>query len=110
MQTAHFVAKLFFALALAIAPILSFSANDFPSAKQLQGELQAAMKVGDSREKIESVLKGRSLETTYDKYSQRYQSIMRRPTTDFHAIVIYVNVDKERRFVSVEAHDSYTAP
>jgi len=110
MHTAHFFAKLFFALVLAAAPILSFAANDLPSSKQLQNELQAALKVGDSKEKIESVLKDRSLRATYDKYSHRYQSIMRSPTTEAHAIVIYVNVDQERRFVYVETYDSYTAP
>jgi hypothetical protein len=96
---------------LALTPHVGACADDnLPTAAQVQNDLRTALKVGDSSEKIESFFRNRSLPTTYDKYGRRYESIIRSPTSNFRAVVIYVNVDAEKRFLTAEAHDSFTMP
>jgi hypothetical protein len=80
------------------------------SAQQVRVELQASLKPGDSDAAIQQFFKQRGLGFSYDRFSNRYQSIIREPNSNFHAVVIYINVDREKRFVSGEARDSYTAP
>ena len=88
----------------------SAHADDLPLAHQVQVEFSAALKPGDSAEKIEAFLGNRGLGFSYDEFQNRYQAVIRSEKTDFHAIQIYVNVDAEKRFLSVEAFDSYTMP
>ena len=79
------------------------------SPQEVQTSIEAALSLGDDRSKIESYFEEQGLPFSYDRFSSRYQSIIRHPDSNFHAIVIYVNVDEEQRFLSAEAHDSYTA-
>jgi len=76
----------------------------------VESNFRTALKPGDSAEKIEEYFQSQQLGFSFDKYQDRYQSIIRSPSTDFHAIVIFVNVDAEKRFKSVQVQDSYTGP
>lgn len=80
------------------------------SSKEARSAIETNLKQGDSSSVIEAFFKQRQLPFTYDRFSKRYQSIIREPKSEKHAVVIYINVDSERRFVSGEARDSYTAP
>jgi hypothetical protein len=90
--------------------VAGYAADNLPTAAQVQNDLRSALKTGDSSEKIESFFRSRSLPISYDKDQHRYQSIIRSPTSNLRAVVIYVNVDEEKRFLTAEAHDSFTMP
>jgi hypothetical protein len=77
--------------------------ESLPPPEQVKKELESQLRPGDSHAAIEKVLKERNLPFSYDKYANRYQSIIRQSDSNFKAVVIYVNVDAEKRFVSVAA-------
>lgn len=72
-------------------------------------QIEASLRPGDSSEKIEAYFTQQELSASFDRSQQRYQSIIRHPESNYHAIVVYVYVDKERRFTRAEANDSYTS-
>jgi hypothetical protein len=78
--------------------------------EQIEAEIRAALGDSADSQSIESYLRQRGLEFSYDRFANRYQSIIRDPRSDAHAISIYINLDAERRFADVEARDSYTMP
>ena len=75
---------------------------------EVTSEINAQLKSGDSAFKIEDYFKSKGLSASFDAYSNRYQSIIRHPDSNFHAITIYIYVDNDKNFKSVEANDSYT--
>lgn len=75
---------------------------------QAEQKINAALSPGDSSAKIEAYFKIEGLGATYNKFGKRYQSIIRHPDSDFHAITIHVYVDENKTFLKVEADDSYT--
>src|ERR1700720_1583719 len=79
----------------------SARADDLPPARQVQAEFSAALKPGDSAEKVEAFLGNRGLDVSYDEFQNRYQAVIRSRKTDFHAIQVYVNLDAKKRFLSV---------
>lgn len=97
---------------IALLAVLFFAAGCFPTLDVTPAEVEkqfcSALKVGDSAEAIEKYLRKRGLDGSYDINQSRYQSIIRHPDSGFHAITIHIFVDKQKRFVRVEAHDSYT--
>lgn len=95
---------------LVVVVFLSGCNDGLPAATDVESDFRAALKLGDSAEKIEAFFQSQKLGFDFDKYQDRYQSIIRSPSTDFHAIVIFVNVDKEKRFKAIQAQDSYTWP
>ena len=81
------------------------------NAKSVLTEINAALSKGDGPEVIEGYFKNRGLAASYDRFSNRYQSIIRNLGGPFdHAVVIYVYVDERKRLLRVETHDSYTGP
>ena len=78
--------------------------------KQIETEILANLGTGADAEAIESYLRGRNLPFSYDRFSNRYQSIIRDPNSDAHAITIHISLDANGRFAGVEARDSYTLP
>ena len=76
--------------------------------EEVEKKINTSLKPGDAPERIEAYFKKESLGLSYDKYQGRYQSIIRHPESNFHAITIYIYVDKNKRFIRVEANDSYT--
>ena len=77
--------------------------------KQVESDFNLVLKVGDSSEKIESYFKSENIDYSFDDFSNRYQSIIRHPDSNYHAIVIHVYVDSNKNYLKVEARDSYTA-
>ena len=75
---------------------------------EVVSKINNGLKQGDSSQTIEEYLASQKLDASYDGFSSRYQGIIRHPNSNFHAIVFYINVDKNKTFVNVEAHDSYT--
>jgi hypothetical protein len=97
-------------LVLVAAASLGACAADAQVAAQVQVELNSSLTPGDSHQQIEAVLTAKKIGFTYDKYANRYQGIIRNESSYFRAVVVYVRVDADRRFLSAEAHDTYTAP
>lgn len=76
--------------------------------EKVEAEISSVLKPGDNAEAIEGYLRKRGLEFSYDKFSNRYQAIIRHPESNFHAITIHILLDSQKRFTGVEANDSYT--
>jgi len=76
--------------------------------QDVESGINTALKPGDSAEKIEEYLASQQLESFYDRFSSRYQGIIRHPDSNFHAITFYIYVDKNKTFTRAEANDSYT--
>ena len=79
-------------------------------ASSVKADLDSSIKPGDSSQKIEEQLVARSLPFSFDRYSSRYQSIIRGKTQSDRAVVIYINVNEDKQFLSCETHDSFTMP
>jgi len=75
----------------------------------LNGQLLEMLEVGDEATKIESALTSVGATYSWDRFQDRYQGIIRHPSSSFHAITISVYVDEQRRFKSIEVNDSFTA-
>nr|MBS0019329.1 hypothetical protein [Gammaproteobacteria bacterium] len=75
----------------------------------LNAELVEALEVGDEAQRIESVLAGVGATYSWDGFQDRYQAIIRHPSSSFHAITIYVYVDEQRRLRTIEVNDSFSA-
>lgn len=76
--------------------------------KEVEEKINLSLTPGDDAGKIEAYFKNEGLGLSYDKFQNRYQSIIRHPDSNFHAITIYVYVDESKKIVRVEANDSYT--
>ena len=83
-------------------PFVERSLND------LRTEFEEQVAVGDDANLIEAALLDLGVSFSWDKFTNRYQGIIRHPSSNFHAIVIHVYVDKERRYESIDIHDSFT--
>jgi hypothetical protein len=76
----------------------------------VEAEISAALHKGASAQAIERYLEQRNLTFSYDRFTNRYQSIIRDPESNAHAITVYVLLDDQKRYADVEARDSYTLP
>jgi hypothetical protein len=77
---------------------------------EVEADLLEALGHGADAQVIEAHLRERKLPFSYDRFANRYQSIIRDPDSDAHAITIYIRLDPDGRFAGVEARDSYTMP
>ena len=76
---------------------------------KIKSELSKDLQVGDSREKVERVLKNQGLVFSYDEYSQRYQSGIRGENCAFDkSVILYIYIDKSGGVSRIDASDSYT--
>lgn len=88
----------------------------YSSTRQVTNTLNKALKVGDSREKIESTLKDIKSDFSYDKYQQRYTAIVRDVYgasfngAPFRAISVDIYLDKSGNMSRIEVVNVYTAP
>ena len=78
------------------------------SPQDVEEKINAALKSGDSAVEIEEYLASQKLVSSYDKYNNRYQGIIRHPNSNFHAITFKIYLNKDKAFIRVEANDSYT--
>ena len=81
-----------------------------PAPEQVKSDIERHLKPGDPHTAVEKALKGQKLGFSYDKYANRYQSIIRQRHSNFKAVVIHVYLDEQRRFLRVETRNSYTSP
>ena len=86
------------------------TAESLPTASSVKADLDSSIKHGDSSAQIEEQLRARSLLFSFDRYASRYQSIIRGKTQSARAVVIYINVNNDKQFLSCETHDSFTMP
>lgn len=83
------------------------------SKEQVEQLIKDGLSQGDSQSKIEQFLVDQGIVYSYDKYSSRYQGIIRDVSKESNfdqAIVIHIYVDDEKRFLDSEVRYSYTAP
>ena len=97
--------------ALALSAVLTAS-GCYPTLdttpEQVEEEISSALAPGDNAATVEAYLRKRGLEFSYDRFANRYQAIIRHPESHFHAITVHVLLDPEKKFLGVEADDSYT--
>ena len=100
------------AMALLILSLVGCSsAEDEPSAEKIEQQLVGALHTDATKTEVEAVLNSLNIEHSFDKYASRYQGVIRNTGGPMdHAIVVYVYMDENGKFRSVEAHDSYTGP
>ena len=77
---------------------------------EVEAEVATALGKSADTDEIENYLLKRNLGFSYDRFANRYQAIIRDPSSDAHAITIYILLDGEGRFADVEAHESFTMP
>ena len=71
------------------------------------------LRVGSTSSEIENFLKRNKINYSYDRFSKRYQGIIRDVSDNKNidqAVTIYIFVDEEKSFKSSEVRDSFTAP
>lgn len=89
-------------------PIASCEKMKNMSSKHVRSIIDDELSLKDTSQEIENFLNSKGITYSYDKYNRRYQCIVRDKDVGKHSIVIYINVDEEKRYVSSEVFDSYT--
>jgi hypothetical protein len=100
----------FFLVMAASSALTGCSGGLDTTPEAVEAEISAALHKGDGVEAIERYLEQRNLPFSYDRFANRYQSIIRDPRSNAHAITIHILLDDQKRYVDVEARDSYTLP
>jgi len=81
-----------------------------PKFQEVKGLLDGKLKVGDTRERVEEVLKSAEIGYTYDRFSNRYQSTVRDARCEpYAAVSVYVNLDTSGKVSKVEVSKTYTS-
>ncbi|MBY5922262.1 hypothetical protein [Ferrimonas balearica] len=104
--------KVFLAV-LALIFVSSCGREEMMGVDEINEAIGNNLSAGDAAERIESFLISKEIDFTYDKYSRRYQCIKRSNSENDKiesAIIIYIYVDSNKRFVSSEVIESYTMP
>ena len=78
------------------------------SLRDLRAEFEGRVKVGDAPSVVETALSDLGVSFSWDRFQGRYQGIIRHPSSSWHAVVVIVYVDEQRRFKAIEIHDSFT--
>lgn len=78
---------------------------------EIRALLNQEIKAGDSRDKVDVVLKNAGIDYSYDANQHRYGSTIRDDRCGpWQAISIYVNFDLSEKVTGVEVFESYTSP
>lgn len=76
---------------------------------KIKSEISKDLKIGDSREKVEDVLKNNRIEFTYDEYENLYSSNIRGGNCEFdRTVLVTIYLDSSGRVSKIETSDSYT--
>jgi hypothetical protein len=96
-------------VALIVSLCLSGCCPDLDKDK-IKNELDASLQVGDSREKVEKVLKAHGIEFGYDgEFEQRYSAnIVGKGCAFDKSVIVYIYMDKLGGMSRIETSDSYT--
>ncbi len=98
--------KLFWIILVTL--LLSSCCTDLDKEK-IKGELSKELQIGDTREKVELVLKRHGMDFSYDEYQQRYQSGIRGENCAFDkSVIVLVYINKLGRVSKIEVTNSYT--
>lgn len=77
----------------------------------LRARVTTQLKVGDSRERVEQVLRSSGIHYSYDRFQSRFQSTVDDSRCGLkQAISLYVYLDSAQKMLKVEAFASYTMP
>lgn len=82
-------------------------------AEIIRDKLTKELHVGDSREKVERVLKSHGMDFSYDaEFEQRYQSLIGGEDCAFNplnkVVAVYIYMNKSGRVSKIEVSNSYT--
>ena len=74
--------------------------------------LNKRLKVGDTRQEIEAVLKDIGFSWTYTDFLKRYNTTLRdeKRCGAYQAISVYIKLDESERLKEIEVFGSYTMP
>jgi hypothetical protein len=100
-----------FWLVVVAAIAIVFFGDTRPTAEEVRADINSELAVGADSKAIEQFFARHKIAYGYDRYRDRYEGIIRNPRYAWfleHAILVDVNVDKERKFLSSEVSDSYT--
>lgn len=102
--------KVLFTLLVVIVFSAVSGCREEPLAPKIRQDLLTSLSVGDSRSKIESVLKARGYSILYDKDLKRYESgvPMKSAERNEHGVSIEIYVDTSEHLSRIEVHDWYT--
>ena len=91
---------------------LRYINNDRQKAPEVRHWISAELKPNASSDDIEAFFQRHDIDYSFDKYNDRYRGIIRNVDHSLsdHAVVIYMNTDKKRCYLSSEASDSFTMP
>src|SRR5665213_1093635 len=82
-----------------------------PKTEEIRNLLRRELWLGDTREKVENVLKNAGIAFEYDRFLNRYQStIADSRCGPYVAITVYVNFDSSEKMSKVDVFESYTVP
>ena len=98
------------ALAAGLVPFAIYT-NDRVSVDTVRAMIDEDLSIGASTQEIESFFEQHGLANSFDRFQDRYQSIIRdvSPYSFIDKSVrIYVHTDSERKFVRAEVFLSYT--
>lgn len=77
--------------------------------EKIRNELSKSLKIGDTHEKAELVLKNLVISSSYDEYQQRYQSNFTGKNCAFDkSVIIYIYINKSGLVSKIEVLNSYT--
>lgn len=78
---------------------------------RIKSEISKILQIGDSREKVELVLKNHGIIFGYDEYENLYYSNIRGENCAFDKVVVVdVYMDKSGRVSKIETSYAYTMP
>jgi len=81
-----------------------------PKTEEVRGFLKKELKGGDTRDRVEEVLKKAGIAYTYDQFQSRYQStIFDSRCGQDQAISIYVYFNASNKMSEVEVIETYTS-
>jgi len=78
--------------------------------EKIRNELSKSLKIGDTREKVEFVLRSHGIDFSYDaEFEQRYSSNIRGKNCAFDkSVIIYIYINKSGLVSKIEVLNSYT--
>lgn len=78
---------------------------------EVRAMLNTEIKLGDSRDQVEYVLKNAHFVYGFDQFQNLYQAnVYTSECGSYQAVSIYVHFDSEGKVMKVEVFESYTAP
>ena len=92
--------------------IIVLSGVNEKKAEEVKILIEAELRVGSTSDEIEHFFNEHHIVFSYDRFSERYQGIIRDVSDDDEvdqAITIYIYLDKEKLFKLLEVEDSFTA-